>query len=310
MQIDEYTEAVEAVVNGLSEDPMVLPSRYFYDRRGSHLFDQICRTEEYYLTRTELEILGRHAGEMAALIGPGVSLIEFGSGSSEKTRILLHALQDPASYIPVDISSDYLFEAADRLQGEFEALRVVPVVSDYTREFDVPRDTQAERSVVFFPGSSIGNFEPVEIPGLLRTVGQLSGKTGGFLVGVDLVKDPELLNAAYNDKAGITAEFNLNMLRHLNLHEGVHFDTTAFRHYAFYYEAFSRIEMHLIATRQTIVSAADKRFVLEEGDDIRTEVSYKFRLDDFVGEVEESGLRLVKGWMDDRAWFAILYFEN
>jgi len=310
MQVDIDAEAIDAVVVGLSRDPMVLPSRYFYDRRGSALFDEICRTEEYYLTRTEVEILERYAAEMAGLIGPGVSLIELGSGASAKTRILLKSLQSPSSYVPVDISDDYLLEAAERLQAEFDGLRILPAVEDYTREFSLPRDHEATRSVVFFPGSSIGNFPPDDIPRLVRNVNRLIGDGGGFLVGIDLVKDSALLNAAYNDAAGVTAAFNINMLRHLNAIDDITFDATAFRHHAFYNTTLSRVEMHLIATRDTLVLAGDRRFELGQGADIRTEESYKFAADDFADLVEQSGLRLRRSWSDERGWFTILYFDR
>jgi len=231
----------DAIVNGLNREPKTLPCKFFYDARGSELFEQICRLPEYYLTRTEIAILEEYAEEIAAQIGPHCRLIELGSGASHKVRILLHALEAPAAYIPVDISRDHLREAAAQLAADFPELPVVAVCADYTRPFDLPKlPGPAGKRVGFFPGSTVGNFEPQQVVQFLDHWAELLGPGGEMLIGVDLKKEPEILDAAYNDRAGINAAFNLNLLERINRELGGDFDLDRFEHHAFYNPAAGR----------------------------------------------------------------------
>ena len=300
------------VVAGLSARPRVLPAKYFYDETGAALFDRITELPEYYPTRTELQILERHEDEIANAIGPRVHLIEFGSGSGLKTRLLLRTLEAPAAYSPVDISREQLIDFATSVNVEFPALDVMPVCADYTQAVSVPAPAVApERRVAFFPGSSIGNFHPLEAAAFLRRVHGLVGRSGGLLVGADLHKDPAVLHAAYNDGEGVTAAFNLNMLTRLNRELGADFDTTAFTHNAFYDVAKQRIEMRLLCTRACTVTipgnagSQDQTFEFAAGDHITTEYSYKYAPETFESMAEGAGWRPARFWTDPRGWFGV-----
>ena len=297
------------VVEGLRAAPRSLPSKYFYDQRGSALFERITTLEAYYPTRTERGILETHAADIAAAIGPGAVLIEFGSGSSSKTRILLDRLEDLAAYVPIDISSDYLQRSVERLRREYPDLPIAPVVADYTLPFVAP-DLPAGRRVVFFPGSTIGNFEADESVRFLRRVAGLAGHGGRLLLGVDLVKDPRVLELAYDDPEGVTATFNRNLLERINRELGGDFDPAAFRHLARYDPDRRRVEMHLVAERDQVVSVCGERFVLSRGEAIHTENAHKYTLESAEAMGAEAGFRLERTWMDERRWFAVLLFST
>jgi dimethylhistidine N-methyltransferase len=259
----------------LSEQPHRIAPKFFYDAAGSALFDRICELPEYYPTRTELALLDRHAPEMAALIGPQADVIEFGAGSATKIRLLLSALQQPRRFVPIDISAEHLHAAAAALQRDHPGLQVQPLAADFTRPITLPPlegPAEGTRRVGFFPGSSIGNFAPEEAVAFLRQAAALL-RGGGLLVGVDLVKDPALLHAAYNDAAGVTAAFNRNLLVLANRELGTDFDVAQFDHYAFYEPRLQRIEMHLVSRSAQTVQLGNERFALAEGETLHTENS-------------------------------------
>ncbi|HEY3268475.1 MAG TPA: L-histidine N(alpha)-methyltransferase [Armatimonadota bacterium] len=296
------------VLNGLSATPKTLPSKYFYDAAGSRLFDAICRLNEYYPTRTETAIMESRAAEMAECIGPGAVLVEYGSGSSTKTRILLDRLPDLAAYVPLDISRDHLRRSADRLAGEYPGLPVHPVCADYTAPFRLPAFEQANaRWAVYFPGSTIGNFHPNEAIPFLRRVASVVGPGGGLLIGVDLKKDTRVLEAAYNDRRGVTAAFNLNLLHRINRELGANFNPDQFQHYAFYNEGRGRIEMHLFSLADQTVRLNGTELAFEADETILTEVSYKYSLDDFARLAADAGFTVQKVWTDPACLFSVQY---
>jgi dimethylhistidine N-methyltransferase len=303
--VDEFRADVLA---GLSRRRRRLPCKYFYDRRGSRLFDRICGLEEYYPTRTELAIMRAFAHEMAATIGPRATLIELGSGSSLKTRLLIDALPDLAEYIPVDISRAHLHRAAARLAEEYPDLRVIPLCADFTQGIHLPPSLGSTKRVVYFSGSTIGNFVPREARRLLARIARLVGPQGGLLIGVDLVKERHTLVSAYNDTQGVTAAFNVNLLARINRELRGTFDCAAFRHLAVYDSARRRIEMHLASTRQQSVLVDGERFEFEPGETICTEYSHKYTIDQFAALAEPGGLRLVRAWTDPSRWFAVMCF--
>ena len=304
------TAFLEDVIDGLSRDPKRLPCKYFYDRRGSELFDRICELDEYYPTRTELAIMRNHAGQMADRLGPGCLLIELGSGSSMKTRLLLNAMRDPAGYVPVDISDEHLVQSARALAKEFADLPVLPVHADFTDVFPVPRPPRpARRRVVYFPGSTIGNFTPHQTVNLLRQIAQIVGDGGGLLLGIDLTKDPAILEAAYNDREGVTAQFNLNLLVRIERELEGRLRLDQFEHRAFFNEQEGRIEMHLVSKVDQTVRLPDAEFRLEVGETIHTENSYKYDLDGFASMATEAGLQRAGQWTDAQKLFGVQYFE-
>ena len=290
---------------GLARRPRAIAPKFFYDAAGSSLFDRICELPEYYPTRTELALLSLHAQEMAECIGADADLVEFGAGSSHKIRVLLDALPGARRFVPIDISAEHLHDAAALLRADFPWLEVRPLAADFTRPFELPPLAGAPaRRVGFFPGSSIGNFTPDEALGFLRQARALL-RGGGLLVGVDLVKDPAVLHAAYNDAAGVTAAFNLNVLVRANRELGANFDVSAFAHYAFYEPLRQRIEMHLLSrcTQQLRVCGHDFEFA--EGESLHTENSYKYSVDGFRALAEQAGFEARACWIDDRRWFSI-----
>lgn len=296
------------IIDGLSAEQKWLSPKFFYDERGSQLFEDITELPEYYLTQTELGIMEEQVGDMAERIGPQASLIEFGSGSSLKTRMLLAAMHEPAVYVPVDISRELLVASAEALNDEFPALEVLPVVADFTQPFDLPSPkVMPKRNIVYFPGSTIGNFEPDDALALLRVMHHEAQEDGALLIGVDLQKDPEVLEAAYNDSRGVTAEFNLNMLRRLNNDFGADFDLDSFRHRAFWNAQAGRIEMHLESLQAQTVNVGRHRFDFEKGETIHTENSHKFTLDNFRRMAEQAGFEVAKVWTDEREWFSVQY---
>ena len=290
------------LVAGLRARPRAVSPKYFYDAEGSRLFDLICELPEYYPTRTELALLAEHAGEMAALIGSGAEIVEFGAGASRKVRLLLDALVSPRRYVPVDISGEHLEEAAQALRADYAALEVRPLVADFTQGLQLP--PAAGRRVGFFPGSSIGNFDPVEAERLLqRMAGWLDG--GGLLIGVDLVKDPARLHAAYNDAQGVTAAFNLNLLARANRELGADFDLAGFAHYAHYNPDAQRIEMHLLSRRAQRVTLCGEVLDFAEGAALHTENSYKHTVDGFHALARRAGFRPGAVWVDAARDFSL-----
>jgi len=302
---------VEEVLTGLREDPPRISPIWFYDRRGSMLFERICELPEYYPTRTELGIMRRHAADMAETLGPRVALVEPGSGASLKTRLLLDALDRPAAYVPVDISGEHLMDAARALRKDYASLKVEPVCADFTRPFTLPAVPlrTARRRIVYFPGSTIGNFPRDEAIGLLARLRQIAGEDGALLLGVDRVKPQAILERAYDDAAGVTAEFNLNALRHLNRELGTDFEPAAFEHRAPWVAEHGRIEMHLVATRDTTFSLDGEDFRLARGDYLLTEYSHKYTLEDATAKAAAAGLALRHAWSDPEEWFSVLLLE-
>ena len=297
------------VVRGLGSRPRTLPAKYFYDERGSELFDAITRLDAYYPTRTERGILETYGDELVDAIGKNSALIEYGSGSSEKTRILLsalHARRTLAAYVPIDISEDYLLATAERLRAAYPGLPVLPVAADYTQPFDLPAlPPETARRVVFFPGSTIGNFTPAEAEDFLRQMGGVAGEGGAVLLGVDQKKDPDVLWAAYDDPEGVTAAFNLNLLERLNRELGADADPDAWAHEARWNEAEGRVEMHLRSLADQTLHVGGRAFSFRVGETIHTENSYKYAPDGLAEVAARAGLRRQARWTDPRAWFAV-----
>lgn len=299
---------LEEILDGLRRPQKTISPKYFYDERGSRLFDLITRLPEYYPTETEFGIMRDNVAEISELAGPQASLIEFGSGSSRKTRILLENLVDQAVYVPVDISEDHLVASAEKIRREFPGLEVIPVVADFTRPFDLPTPAiMPRRNIVYFPGSTIGNFTDDQARQLLDLMYREAGEDGALLIGVDLQKDPAIIEPAYNDSQGVTAEFNLNMLRHLNREFGFDFDLDAFIHSARYDLNEGRMVISLISTRQQRVTVGDESFRIEDGEAILTEYSHKYTLDGFAAMVEGAGFSVSRVWMDEQQLFSVQY---
>ena len=308
-QDNDVADDLQEILADLSQPQKSISSKFFYDERGSRLFDQICELPEYYLTKTELGILREHVSEMSDRIGPQASLIEFGSGASIKIRILLENLEQLAAYVPVDISRDYLIKAAEEIAEDFPDVEVLPVAADFTHPFDLPDPVVTPiRNVVYFPGSTIGNFSSTAANGLLRVMHHEAGENGALLIGIDLQKDQDVLERAYNDSARVTAEFNLNVLRRINREFGADFELDHFRHRANYNEQFGRIEMYLESACDQIVTIAERKFALSAGESIVTEHSHKYTIDGFVAMAARTGFRREKIWSDSREMFAMLYF--
>lgn len=298
----------DEVVSGLRGSPKIMPCKYLYDARGSQLFDAICELPEYYPTRTELAIIEAHAADFAALLGPRVLLVELGSGSSLKTRLLLNQLSRPSAYVPVDISRTHLVTTADRLTHLYPELEILPVCADFNQTFQLPApQLQASRTAVYFPGSTIGNFEPDDAILLLKKLRRLVGPDSAMLIGVDLRKDPTVLEHAYNDKDGVTAAFNLNLLCRFNRELHGNFDLARFRHYAEFNSAQDRIEMHLVSLYNQSVHIAGETFTFRESEHMITEYSYKYTLPGFAALAAKASLKVEQTWTDDRRWFSVQY---
>jgi dimethylhistidine N-methyltransferase len=301
----------DAVLAGLAREPKTLPCKFFYDVRGSALFEQICDVPEYYLTRTEIGILENYAGAIASQLGPYCRLVELGSGSSRKVRILLGALEAPAAYVPVDISREYLREAAARLAADFPKLSVVAVCADYTRPFALPPlPGPAGKRVGFFPGSTIGNFEPEAVVRFLAHCADLLGPEGEMLIGVDLKKDRAVLERAYNDRAGLNAAFNLNLLARVNRELDGDIDIARFEHLAFYSAGKGRMELYLKSLADQTATIAGRHFDFAEGELIHTENSYKYAIPEFHALAERAGFRPVHTWTDQSQLFSVHYFRQ
>ncbi len=294
----------EDVIAGLSLPQKTLPPKYFYDARGSRLFEAICRLREYYPTRSELALTSRHIGAIARFAGVRSTLIEYGSGESMKSRLLIGAL-DPSAYVPVDISDDALRGATRRLRRGFPRLDILAVHGDFSRPLKIPVAQGRGRRVVYFPGSTIGNLTPEEAHAFLRMTRGQVGPRGAMLVGVDLTKDANVLHAAYNDARGITAAFNMNLLARINRELGGDFRLQRFRHYAFYNAPMGRIEMHLVSLAPQSVNIGNYRFAFGKGESIHTENSYKYSIEGFRALARSAGFRGEKVWLDRKELFSL-----
>ncbi|WP_375456880.1 L-histidine N(alpha)-methyltransferase [uncultured Methylobacterium sp.] len=293
------------LIAGFAKPQKSLPAKYFYDAPGSDLFEAITRQPEYYPTRTELGILDAQGATIAATLPPGAALVEFGSGSTVKVRRLLRHLPGLGAYVPVDVSETFLRSEAAALQVDYPHLRVAPVAADFTRRFRLPADLGRARHAGFFPGSTIGNFEPAEAVRLLRLFGEILGDDATLIVGVDLVKDRAVLEAAYDDAAGVTAAFNLNLLARINRELSGTFDRDAFAHRAVFDASASRIEMHLVSRTDQTVTVAGRDFAFAAGETIHTENSYKYTVEGFRALAGEAGWSAVSVWTDAEALFSV-----
>lgn len=305
--ITKNSSLQQEVLFGLRQNPKRLSSKFFYDERGSELFERITDLPEYYPTRTEMQILQDNLEEIAQRIGSRAMLIELGSGSSKKIRQLLQAISDLAAYIPVDISAAYLKKTVVQLHKDFPDLRIEPVCADYTRQFSLPEiDADYKKQVLFYPGSTIGNFHPDVARDFLQEIARLTAPKAAMLVGVDMKKDPEILEQAYNDSQGVTATFNKNILVHLNRELNADFEVNDFSHHAFYNKEEGRIEMHLISTEEQQVHISGETFYFREGESIHTENSYKYSLREFRSLVSD-WFEVEKVWTDERERFSLQY---
>mgnify|MGYP001447145302 FL=1 len=299
------------VIEGLSQNPKTLKPKYFYDNRGAQLFTEICTTPEYYPTRTEIEILNQNAEDIASQIGDNTALIEYGSGALEKIKILLNFLNEPVGLIPVDISEDQLFASAKNLENLYPDLEILPVAADFTKPIPIPEFSHPpKKHVAFFPGSTIGNFEPDLAIQFLEGVTKTIGLDGLLLIGFDLKKDIETLLAAYDDQRGITSSFNKNLLSRINDELGGNFNLDTFEHVARYNENKGRIEMHLKSTTEQTVSINKELFEFLEGETIHTENCYKFTKESFTAMSSKAGLYPVKTWTDDQNLFAVMLLRT
>jgi len=294
------------VIAGLSATPKHLQAKYFYDGTGSQLFERITDVPEYYPTRTEMKILRDHAADIAKLIAPGSALVEFGSGSSKKARILLAAAPPLAAYVPVDICGEMIEQEAIDLQPDFPHVKVLPVTADICFPFELPAEAKAAPARVgFFPGSTIGNFEPHQAAAFLHNAAGILGEDAILIVGIDLVKDIATLNAAYNDAAGVTARFNLNLLTRINRELGADFDLATFSHQAFYNRERQRIEMHLASRVRQQVSVCGRGIEFRAGETIHTENSYKFTVESFGALARGAGFTPLAAWSDPLGYFSV-----
>ena len=299
----------EEVVAGLSSPRRQLPCKFFYDEQGAHLFRQICDLPEYYITRTEIKILRLHGSEIAAVLGPDIELIGLGTGAGTKTRIFLEELERPAVYVPIDISKEQLEKSSERFRKMFPNLQILPVAADYLEPFELPLPRHlSSRSVVYFPGSTIGNFEPDDACEFLSRLVDLVGEGGGLLIGVDLQKERHMIEAAYNDSAGVTAKFNKNLLARINRELGADFDLAHWQHYAVYNPADGRIEIYLISENDATVRIGDREFEFRAGERILTEYSYKHTIGGFTMLARQAGFQFQQVWTDDDRWFGVFYF--
>ena len=306
----ETAQFLAEVVAGLRAEDKRLPCKYFYDERGSQLFDRICELPEYYPTRTERSIMQRSAEEMADALGADVLLVEFGSGSSLKTRLLLDVLEEPVAYVPVDISREHLVRSSEALAADYPGLEVLPVCADFTEPFALPESARRpNRRAVYFPGSTIGNFTRERAVGLLRTVAALCGPGGAMLIGVDLKKDRSTLESAYDDAAGVTAAFNRNLLVRMNRELDADFAPERFRHRAVWNERASRVEMHLVSEVAQSATVDGERFEFAAGEPICTEHSHKYTLEAFSKIAAEAGFRVARVWTDPARRFSVQLLE-
>ncbi|MCH8029771.1 MAG: L-histidine N(alpha)-methyltransferase [Candidatus Dadabacteria bacterium] len=303
----EQESYLREVLSGLKKPQKTLPCKLFYDEEGSALFDQICDLEEYYLTRTEIGIIENNLDEISSLIGQDCLLIEFGSGSSLKIRLLLDRLKNISAYVPIDISLNHLIKSTEALSIDYESLKIRPVCADYSQPFELPPlDVTWSKKVVFYPGSTIGNFTPEQALKFLGRIAGLVGKDGSLLIGVDLKKDTETLEAAYNDKDGLTSEFNLNILRRLNRELGANFQISLWKHQAFYNKEHGRVEMHLVSLKDQSVKMNNNKIFFKTDEDILTEYSYKYGIEEFE-EMVSPIFDVQHVWTDKEKKFSVQY---
>ena len=305
----ESPDFLADVIAGLSSNPRTIPCKYFYDARGAALFQKICELPEYYVTRTEIDILDRNRADIASQLGPDIQLIGLGTGAGTKTRILIEALENPAVYIPVDISEKQLRESTALFREIFPHLEMLPVCADYLQPVALPSaQRKPARNIVYFPGSTIGNFEPHEAIDFLRRIWNVCRGGGGLLIGVDLKKDQQVLEAAYNDRASVTAQFNLNLLERVNRELGADFDLEQWRHRAIYNSNAGRIEMYLISEIDQFAHVNEHKFHFRRGDKIITEFSYKYAPEEFAALAGKAGFEFIGMWTDDARLFGVFYF--
>lgn len=292
----EENSFLQDVLTGLSSKPKWMAAKHFYDAEGSRLFERIMQLPEYYPTRSEMQTLRENADAIASLVPEGAALVEFGSGSNAKIRLLLEAAPQIAAYVPVDISAEYLEEQAQELRRDFPKLKIFPVAADFTKRFELPAKVRAMPRVGFFPGSTIGNFEPLAAVSFLRNAARILGENASLIIGVDLVKDEKILHAAYNDAEGVTAAFNLNLLARINREVDADFDLASFEHRAFFNTVRERIEMHLVSRKAQTVTVGGEAFEFEPGETIHTENSYKYTRDGFKNLAHQAG------WLEQALW--------
>lgn len=305
--LDDFSQAV---ISGLSMDPKQIPCRFLYDARGSELFEDITRLEEYYPTRTEIGLLERYAPEIAELAGQGVALIEYGSGSSLKSRLLIDALQSPRAYVPIDISDAALSEAEQRLNGHYPRLAVLPVHADFNQPMELPDQIRGARRVGFFPGSTIGNHSRAEAIEFFARAAKLLGPDGALVIGVDLKKDPKILIPAYNDAKGVTAAFSLNLLERINRELSGTLDLAAFAHRPVYNELKGRIEIYLESLKDQEAQILDRTFSFAQGERVHVENSHKYTIEGFRELASESGWVMAQYWVDEQDYFSIHFLTR
>lgn len=301
----------EEVLEGLSKKRKELPSKYFYDTKGSQLFDAICELDEYYITRTEFDIMKSNINEISDFLGEELMFIEYGSGSSEKIKIILDQIKGITVYVPIDISREHLLKSAAEIKQQYPDLEVIPVCADYNKIFKIPKPfREVTHKVVYFPGSTIGNFHRDEAVRFLQRIARVTGINGSLIIGVDLLKDRHILERAYNDKKGVTAQFNLNLLSHINEALGTDFRLDLFQHLALFNEEEKRIEMHLVAGEEHSVQLNGASIHFAKGERIWTESSYKYSLEDFELLAKEAGFDVKKIWMDEKRLFSVQYLTT
>jgi len=302
----------QAIFNGLESKPKKISPKFFYDLRGSQLFEKIVQQPEYYIPNLEYQVVHDNIEEISQLVGKEKIVIEYGSGASKKIRSLLDHLTSVSCYVPVDIAENFLIESIQTLQKDYPSLKIHGVSADYTQGVQLPDEILSlqNQRLIFFPGSTIGNLEPERATELLRSIQKIAGKDGQLLVGIDLQKDTSILEAAYNDEAGVTAQFNLNFLERIKTEIGSNLDSTQFAHRAFYNTDKNRIEMHLVSKRNQEIEIGEKSFSFLEGESIHTENSYKFSLNGFRQMAKTAGFESIKAWTDPQNYFAVCLFQT
>jgi dimethylhistidine N-methyltransferase len=302
---------LKEVLIGLSQHQKSLPPKYFYDKKGSEIFEKICLLNEYYPARAEAEILTTYAQEISQLIGQESLILEPGSGAGQKIRFLIPHLMDPVGYVPIDIAKEMLLKMTEEIRSEYPLLKVSPICADFNQEMDliVSINNTEKKRVVFFPGSTIGNFTPLEAVNFLKKTGKVIGHGGGLLIGIDLKKNPKTMIEAYDDAQGVTADFNLNLLERLNREVAASFDLDRFFHKAEYNEELGRIEMHLVSKESQYIRVNETVFRFRDGETIHTENSYKYTTDEFTELCAKARFKLRKFWKDQRNLFCVYYFE-
>lgn len=307
---DSSRSLLDEIITGLENREKYIPSKFFYDEKGSQLFDQICELDEYYVTRTELSIIEENIEDITDLIDLDTLFIEFGSGSSLKTRTILDNIDETAGYIPIDISEEHLHNSVSQLKADYPDLNIIPIAADFTNPIDFPDVfDNVKKRVLFFPGSSIGNFTPAESKKFMEIAAYNCGNNGGLLIGIDMFKEKEVLEPAYNDSKGITAEFNLNILSRINNDFGANFKLDNFYHHAVFNKEKSRIEMYLVSTSRQDVTLNGSTINLKKDEPILTEYSHKFTLQNFRSIIEDY-FDIEKIWTDEKKYFSLIYLRK